>query len=245
MTQFAGDHVRGKSGLAGQIIRFALLAVLLVSLAVSTSAPVLGHARLIGSDPPSGSALAIPPDVITLTFNETVDIESANLDLLDTEGNPVAIEPPRGNAGASETLQTTIADPAGMTPGVYTLVWRVLSTVDGHITSGSVAFSVGTGEAPVGAGLSASQRPPWWSVLSRWIELTGFVAVAGIVLAALVQRKTLFSLDDRQLNAAMLERWRSAWLIACWRGAHRDGLRALVASAVARRNGRWRAAIFW
>ncbi len=201
------------SRLGALVGRLALLLMLIGGLVATTASPTLGHARLITSDPVSGSALAIPPTEFTLTFNEAVDVESANLDLLDAEGNPVAIQKPTGVDTASETISSAIVDPDAMSPGVYTLVWRVLSTVDGHVTTGSVAFSVGTGEAPIGGSTSAGQRPPWWSVLSRWIELTGFVALAGIILAALCHRRDVLSLDEAGLRAGVMSNWRSAWMV--------------------------------
>ncbi|MCC6792762.1 MAG: copper resistance protein CopC/CopD, partial [Thermomicrobiales bacterium] len=158
------------------------------------------HARLIGSTPISGSALAAMPTEITLDFSEEIDPLYSSANLLDASGNAAAIEPLTASDDR-RTVTIRLAQPSPP-PGTYTLVWRVLSAVDGHVTTGTVAFSAGTGVAPEAAG-GAEIRPPWWRIAFRWIELGGLVIVTGLFAFAIaIARRALSDLPAHSILAA-------------------------------------------
>ncbi|HEY8477381.1 MAG TPA: CopD family protein, partial [Chloroflexota bacterium] len=66
--------------------------------------------------------------------------------------------------------------------GTYTIAWRVLSAVDGHITRGIVPFSVGVAsagvEAPIVEPTSEGETSPFVGVV-RWLAVLGMVLVVG------------------------------------------------------------------
>ena len=72
--------------------------------------------------------------------------------------------------------------------GTYTVIFDVLSAVDGHRTKGAVSFFVGPpGSAPAGGGTqvevdSGSSPPRWLEVSVRWFN---FAAMAALIGAAL------------------------------------------------------------
>jgi copper transport protein len=91
---------------------------------------------------------------------------------------------------------TAITDPAGTVripvtlpgDGVFTVSWRAVSSVDGHISAGSFVF--GVGEAPPSgapavpvAGTSESGSPP--AIGARWLLYLGFMALFGAAWVAL------------------------------------------------------------
>ena len=92
------------------------------------------------------------------------------------------------------------------------MIWRVLSSVDGHVTSGSVPFSVGTGESPAVAA-SDSARPPWWQIVPRWLELSGWALMAGLAGFGLINFSVI-QRADRGLRRTLLDQWRSIWFFA-------------------------------
>jgi copper transport protein len=178
--------------------------------AIGGAAPAAAHARLVDSYPAPGSALATMPAQIRLTFNEAVDLSFSTIELLDAAGEPRPTGEPAVDPEGAETLLVPAASEP-VAAGVYTLVWRVLSAVDGHVTSGTVPFSVGTGEAPAGVEASnAGDRPPWWQVAPRWLELSGWVLVTGIVAFGAINFQVLGRLHPR-LRREVVDRWRQAW----------------------------------
>jgi len=107
-----------------------------------------GHALLQHSDPQDGAELQRAPAVVTLTFTEEPEAGFAVVQLLDTLGKPVpGTGQPTVGLGHPDTLQVALGS---LTTGVYTLSWRVVSRVDGHVTGGTFAFGVGVSplEAP-------------------------------------------------------------------------------------------------
>lgn len=156
-------------------------------LVLAASAPAAAHARLTTSDPAPGSALGEMPARITMTFSESVDPGYSSASLLAADGSSIALGPPALAPGGDRTLIIPIPNATSVPRGVYTLVWRVLSATDGHVTSGTLAFSAGTGAAPTsGTGVDQAVRPPVWRVAIRWLELAALaIAVGGFAFRAI------------------------------------------------------------
>ncbi len=169
-----------KSGKLGKL-RYALIATSIVVVALaSIPAAVSAHARLTSSDPAPGSALGRMPATIRMDFSESVDPGYSSASLLAADGSSIPIAAPVIAPGSNSGLVIAIPNAASVQNGVYTLVWRVLSATDGHVTSGTLAFSVGSGSAPVSStGVDESNRPPWWRIAIRWLEIITLVSAAG------------------------------------------------------------------
>ena len=124
----------------------------LASLSVTVGV-VSAHAALVSADPANGSMLVAPPDHVELVFSENVG-KPAALAVLDQSGNEI-------DGGELQVIDDTMSrtyDPAGFTPGVYTISYQVVSA-DGHPISGELTFMVhGQGEsvAPVPPSSSTS-----------------------------------------------------------------------------------------
>ncbi|MEA2514325.1 MAG: copper transport protein [Thermomicrobiales bacterium] len=148
------------------------------------------HARLVASTPAAGSALSVTPAELRLDFSEQVDARFSRADLLKSDGSAVPIAAIETDAADRKIVKVVLLNAAGLPDGTYVLVWRVLSAVDGHVTSGTLPFSVGTGQLPTGiVSLEASGRPPWWRIAARWLELIALLAVVGgFTFGALVAR---------------------------------------------------------
>jgi len=111
-----------------------LSAALLLVLAVA--GPAAAHASLTASDPQAGATLATPPALVSLTFNEAIDPNFAQVQVTSPDGTRV-------DAGAPAVDGTTVSVPlqpltAG---GVHTVAFRVVST-DNHPVEATFTFDV-------------------------------------------------------------------------------------------------------
>lgn len=97
------------------------------------------HAVLAMSDPGNQAELAQPPATVTLRFTEAPELRFSSMQVLDRSGGSFA-DGKLEAAGDAETVRLAVKP---LPKGVYTVNWRVVSRVDGHLTAGSFAFGVG------------------------------------------------------------------------------------------------------
>lgn len=118
--------------------RLALLLALTLSLvAVGTA---LAHASFVKSDPAPNSASPTPPQRVTIWFTEPLEAGFSRIRLLATDGSPVD----RGDSQLDPNDPKVLSVNLNTLPlGTYIVSWQVLSTVDGHVTSGAFPFTVG------------------------------------------------------------------------------------------------------
>jgi copper transport protein len=191
-----------------------IIAIIAVSVLLLPRTPgAAAHARPVAASPAAGSALAKAPPELRIAYSEPVDAAFSRAELLTSDGRTVPTAPATTDPSDEKTLVVRVLDPAAVTPGTYVLVWRVLSAADGHATSGTLPFSVGTGQIPTGVGsLETSGRPPWWRVLVRWTELVSMlVLVGGLVFGGFV------AIPFRRASPPMKQEAR--WWRQIWRGA--------------------------
>src|SRR5258708_4502378 len=173
----------------------AFYALVLLFLAISFAIGLRtasAHANLVRSQPTANQVLDGPPSEVKLWFSEVPDPNFSSVQLFDKLSNPVSGVGTL-HLNASDNILLSAALPA-VTPGVYTVVWRATSAVDGHVTNGGFAFVVGRDQVPAG-GLKptitsaepASSGPTLPDVLVRWLTylsmalLTGGFAFAPLV----------------------------------------------------------------
>lgn len=108
-----------------------LSAVLVLALASAAHA----HSLLLSSVPTAGTAVNGAP-AVTLRFNNRVEKKLCQIRLVSPRGEAQALTV--RTDGALDTLEAPL--PA-LAAGRYRVDWRVLST-DGHVVSGTFAFSV-------------------------------------------------------------------------------------------------------
>lgn len=184
----------------------------MVAVVLWPATPARAHARLIAADPPPGSALAAPPAAVHLTFSEAVDARFSSAELRGSDGHPLAELAVTPDARDARAVFLQIRDPASIAPGTYVIVWRVLSALDGHVTTGVIAFSTGTGQAPAIAGTTSEAVLPWWRLGIRWLKLVALLAVAGgWMYGAWVARPWK---QGPEIHAWLVRRWRWQWFAA-------------------------------
>ncbi len=166
---------------ARRLASVALIAAL--SLLVSAR-PALAHSQLVSSSPGAGQVLAQPPTELLLVFSEALEPGYSTVDLVDGQGR--TLETGIGNPDPSDSRVLIVPVP-GLADGAYTVVWRVLSTADGHETSGSITFGVGDvqlvspGQGPSDAGHSHSRST---EVQGRLLSDLGFMIAFGLAVFA-------------------------------------------------------------
>ena len=137
--------------------RGAAPAALLAIVWLLLTGPSAGaHAVLRGSDPAAGASIARAPAAVTLRFTEAPDPALSVVRVLDTAGRVVS-SGAAGGAGDSLALRVPLAAPG---PGTYTVTWRTVSKVDGHVSQGAFAFGVGLAGGPSAGGQTAGGRTP-------------------------------------------------------------------------------------
>ncbi|MEV4509636.1 copper resistance CopC family protein [Dactylosporangium sp. NPDC049525] len=114
--------------------RLLVLTVGVLAGALLGAAPAAAHTTLKQSDPAAGSTVQALPEVVRLTFSDTLPIVPT-VTVRDEAGTVVNSSPisPHGN---------TVLQPVKSTKGgKFTVTWE-LTSADGHKTSGSFAFTV-------------------------------------------------------------------------------------------------------
>src|ERR1035437_7773998 len=189
----------------------ALLAVLGAWSSFSALAPsAAAHALLVGSRPASGASLRHSPSRLLLIFTEAPDPELSAVQVLDAAGRIVGgVSNARPLPGRPAALQVTLSRP--LADGVYTVVWRTVSSVDGHVAQSSFPFGVGVVAAgrssPAGAVAGVSTALEAYQPAGRWLLYWGlalFVGAAAISWLVLGGRTP----DHGRLLIA------AAWLLA-------------------------------
>ena len=166
------------------------------------------HALVASSDPAAGATLASAPSRIVLTFTEQPDLKRSLIQVLDTSGKKLAGGAPEGVAGQPATV-ARIPVTTTLPKGVYTVSWKSISAVDGHLATGAFAF--GVGEAPRPGGPSTAVKSPGASevgVAGRWFYLGGLMGLLGIAFVQLVVLRG--SARPRRLGPALWVSWVAA-----------------------------------
>ncbi|MBK8902539.1 MAG: copper resistance protein CopC/CopD [Anaerolineaceae bacterium] len=146
----------------------------------------LAHASLVRAEPAENSILDSPPTEIKLWLSEAISPQFSTLQLLDGEGTAVALPGLRFDPADPTVI---MADLPELPEGVYSVIWKVFSSSDGHFTEGIVVFGVGDnanlGQAVVEESETAVPLP---EVLLRWLNyfllmsLIGAMAMIFLVL---------------------------------------------------------------
>ena len=188
-------------------MRRALLLVGLIALGVLATAPGAGgHALLESSSPSDGELLEAPPDEMQLSFSEPLDLGLSSVTVVDGSGTEVETG---GLERVGSEREVRVGLPQDLGDGVYSVSWRVLSRVDGHVTAGAFTFGVGVEASevtPTGDGTEVEYPSPTpTSVAGRWGFYWGLATLLGGALAG------LFIFRERVRAAAWL--LGAGWLV--------------------------------
>ncbi|MCC6176982.1 MAG: copper resistance protein CopC [Chloroflexi bacterium] len=164
----------------------ALVALILLGLPARS---VSAHALYDHSQPPSGAKIETPGQ-IQVWFTEDIEPNFSGLEVLDANRNRVDRGDSYPAPGEKNSLIVSVPD---VPDGVYTISWRVLSSIDGHATKGVFPLMVGE----VGLGDALSETPAFvpgpLDVTARWFSYAGALALAGGFIFLLVVARPTFA----------------------------------------------------
>ncbi|WP_307856631.1 copper resistance protein CopC [Catenulispora pinistramenti] len=113
---------------------------MLISVAPSASA----HATVVSTSPSDGQVVATAPTVVSVRFDEPVQMQFGALRVFSPTGSRVDEGSPSHPTGHSDTVEVALT--SGLGHGTYTVAWHVISA-DSHPVSGAFTFSVGSSSA--------------------------------------------------------------------------------------------------
>jgi copper transport protein len=150
-----------------------LTLIFVFAAAWSVTSPVKAHANVVRSIPAAGAVLDQSPTAIILEFSEDLDPGFTRVELFDESGGLVSAGPGTIDPQAPRVLRLEIHP---LPQGTYSAVWRARSAADGHVTEGSVGFSIGASSPPAsllpppGAPDPATAMPSRIDAIARWFS---------------------------------------------------------------------------
>ena len=195
---------RATEAAVGAAVRSTILAVFALVILAGVA---YAHALPQSSDPSPGASLAQAPAQVSIVFGERPDPKLSSIDVLDTTGTAVTSGPTVVAHGNEAELVVPLKP---LPTGVYTVAWRTVSAVDGHVAAGSFAFGVGgaepsasaTGAEPSASTSSAGPTPA--AIAGRWLMYLSLVALLGAALFAAVVTPGVGTISRRLVPGAWL-----------------------------------------
>lgn len=196
------------------ITRVSLAVVLLLL----TFGVVSAHARLVKSSPSASSIVGTAPTQVTLTFDEAVEPNFSEVQVVDAKKQRVDA----GELQLAPGDPLTVIVPLKSTgDGTYNVIWKVLSATDGHITRGVFAYGVGNTagvvQAPTDPSLTTapSELNPF-SAAVRWMSLYALLALVGgfVFRFYLLEPSLDFVESNKGTKKIARTRWTQLMLIA-------------------------------
>jgi copper transport protein len=119
-------------------ISFRRLGLVVLLITLLPAGIALAHPKILTSQPAANAELTHAPSRVELFFNETIEQNFAQLQVLNQQGNAVDLG---DGARAAEDPTILRASLPQLPAGIYTVIWQVLGS-DGHVVKGYYVFSV-------------------------------------------------------------------------------------------------------
>ncbi len=188
---------------------FATIA-LSFSISLLLTAPVFAHALLARSVPEANATLDRVPAQIELFFTETLEPSFSTITVLDSGG--AQVDNGDSKLDPADTTHLTVSL-RSLPDGVYTVAWKALSAVDGHVTTGSFPFAVGNVDAAAlqtAAQASRQIKLSVGEVVSKWLMYLSALALTGGTLFVLAVWQPAYRAVQAEAEGFAIERvpWR-------------------------------------
>lgn len=150
--------------------------------AIALASTVSAHALPQTTTPAEGSSVQQAPGSVSIIFGETPDPKLSSITVVNGTGTGVDAGATAVVSGNPVELRVALKPHLGN--GVYTVTWKTVSTVDGHLATGSFAFGVGVSASsiPKTAAVVGASPPSPAAVLARLILFAGLVTVLGALV---------------------------------------------------------------
>ena len=188
----SSDLIGGR-GSCFHIIQLLTIVVPIILLLILVPAipKSFAHAFVIKSDPSSSQSLSTPPTKVDVYFSEPVDLRYSKLSVIDSNGKQIDNKDIQHINGDQSSLSVTLPS-SRLKDGVYTVMTKVLSQVDGHVTDNAFVFGVGESGASkdlsAAAGASINKQGAQFYIpdaIARFPALVGQVIIVGSAFTSL------------------------------------------------------------
>ena len=176
-------------------------ALVAVAAAVLLPLTASAHALPQAATPAEGSTVGQAPATVSITFGESPDPGLSSITVVDSSGTDVDAGATTVAPGHPTVLQVPLKQ--GLGKGVYTVTWKTVSSVDGHLATGSYAFGVGVAASSLAhsAASVGATAPSVLAVVTRLLLFAGLVVVVGAVVLGAYAFGTLPLLLRRVVGA--------------------------------------------
>ena len=177
--KLTADLLRSAVRLSESARRLLTLGVLTFGVLLALALPASAHADLLSSSPADGAVLAAEPQQVVLVFSEEVTAGLSSVRVTGPDGRRVDSAPVQDAHAESDRITVALVpDPQ---PGTYVLNWRATTADDGHTTSGTLTFSVGSPGRPAASGVLDAHDRVTDAVLDTaiWLGFAGLALLVG------------------------------------------------------------------
>jgi methionine-rich copper-binding protein CopC len=167
------------------LCRLLAFAITAGAVGLVPAGAVSAHTTPVGISPTPGARLEEPPGAVVVRFDDELDTQGSELELVDDQGEVVAL----GGVDLADldhrTMRLTV--PADLPEGAYGVRWQAQGVSDGHVVPGEAAFAVGAAD-PAGAlsGDAATPRAGDPSGASDRIAVTPWLVAFAVAATFLV-----------------------------------------------------------
>ncbi len=176
----------------------AAFALLVCFATLFLNQPASAHANLLEASPKPSEQLDTPPERVIIWFTEPIEPAFSNILVL----NPGGADVTAGESEFDPTEPTVMWVPlVPLESGTFTVVWKNVSSVDGHKATGSFIFAVGE---PVGVEtqIDLAEQPIIQSPIDpivRWIIYIGIAVFAGgLLFETMIASRVARAEDEHQ-----------------------------------------------
>ncbi len=183
--------------LRGRSLALSLLGATAAAFALPLTASA--HALPQSAVPAEGAEVQTAPSIVEITFGETPDPTLSTITVVNGSGTSVDAGPTSVVPGHPLELEVPLK---GIGNGVYTVTWKTVSAVDGHLATGAYAFGVGVSAAGASAHATKSVTSPPPSVLAvvgRWLFFLGLMGIVGVASTCLIALRSVPRFAPRAL----------------------------------------------
>jgi len=154
------------------------LFIIVIVLSLWAVSSASAHALLVRSNPAANAVLEQPPVQVEIFFSEPLEAQLSSIKVFDS--NNLSVDAGDVRVDPSDPTRMTVTLHV-LPDGVYTVTWKVVSSVDGHQTVGTFPFAVGNVNATALGAIeqSTSFRLPVITLISKFLMLAALALMLG------------------------------------------------------------------
>ncbi len=155
------------------LVALASMFVLLISPSKSVDA----HANQINSIPSPNSELETSPNRVVIWYSEPIEKSFSVVTVINSAAERVDLDDSTRDPSEPSAMSVGLPE---LENGTYTVVWKNLSSVDGHKVIGSFVFAVGE-PLSAAAQIAAVEQPLLQTVADPWLRWLVFLSAAIVI----------------------------------------------------------------